>query len=82
MIQMNLLTKQRLTGLENKLMVAGGEGIVREFGEIMYTLLYSKWITTKDLLYSIWNSTQCYAPVCMGGGLGESGYMYIPLLFT
>ena len=82
MIQMNLLTKQRLTGLENKLMVAGGEGIVREFGEIMYTLLYSKWITNKDLLYSIWNSTQCYAPVCMGGGLGESGYMYIPLLFT
>ena len=82
MIQMNLLTKQRLTDLENKLMVAGGEGIVREFGKIMYTVLYSKWITNKDLLYSIWNSTQCYAPVCMGGGLGESGYMYIPLLFT
>ena len=59
-----------------------GEGIVREFGKIMYTVLYSKWITNKDLLYSIWNSTQCYAPVCMGGGLGESGYMYIPLLFT
>ena len=26
MIQMNLLTKQRLTDLENKLMVAGGKG--------------------------------------------------------
>ena len=29
-----------------------GEGIVREFGIDMYTLLYLKWITNKDLLYS------------------------------
>ena len=29
-----------------------GEGIVREFGIDMYTLLYFKWITNKDLLYS------------------------------
>ena len=48
----NELTKQK----ENELMVAGGEGIVREFGKIMYTLLYSKWITNKDLLYSTRNS--------------------------
>ena len=37
----------------NKLMVPGGrmgEGIVREFGMAMYTLLYLKWITHKDLL--------------------------------
>ena len=27
-----------------------GEGIVREFGMDMYTLLYLKWITNKDLL--------------------------------
>ena len=33
-------------------MVAGGKGIVREFGKVMYMLLYSKWITNKDLLYS------------------------------
>ena len=26
----------------------------------MYTLLYLKWITNKDLLYSIWDSVQCY----------------------
>ena len=37
-----------------------GEGIVREFGMDMYTVLYSKWITNKDLLYSIGNSVQCY----------------------
>ena len=32
----------------------------RESGKDMYTLLYLKWITNKDLLYSTWNSTQCY----------------------
>ena len=26
------------------------EGIVREFGNVMYTLLYLKWVTNKDLL--------------------------------
>ena len=37
-------------------MVVGMEGIVRDFGEGIYTLLYSKWITNKDLLYSTQNS--------------------------
>ena len=40
-------------------MVAGG-GIVREFGIDLYTLLYLKWITNKDLLYSTENSAQYY----------------------
>ena len=26
----------------------------------LYTLLYLKWITDKALLYSSWNSAQCY----------------------
>ena len=55
MIQMNLLTKQnRLIDLENKLITVtrgegGGwrEGIVREFGNEVYTLLYLKLITNK-----------------------------------
>ena len=33
-----------------------GGGIVREFGIDMYTLLYLRWITNKDLLYSTGNS--------------------------
>ena len=37
----------------------------------MYTLLYSKWITSKDLLYSTGNSTQCCVPAWMGAGFGE-----------
>ena len=28
------------------------EGIVKEFGKVMYTLLYLTWITNKNLLYS------------------------------
>ena len=51
-------------------MVASGEGITGEFGKVMYTLLYSKWITNNGLLYSTWNSTQCYVPAWMRGVLG------------
>ena len=43
----------------------------------MYTLLYLKWTTRKDLLYITWNSAQCYVAAWMGGSLGENGYMYI-----
>ena len=32
----------------------------------MYTLLYLKWITNKDLLYSTGNSAQCYVAAWMG----------------
>ena len=35
-----------------------GEGIVREFGMDMDTLLYSTWRTSKDLLDSTGNSAQ------------------------
>ena len=37
-----------------------GGGIARESGMDMYTLLYLKWITNKDLLYSTGNSAQYY----------------------
>ena len=36
------------------------ERIVREFGMDMYTLIYLKWITNEDLLYSRGNSVQYY----------------------
>ena len=47
-----------------------GKGIVREFGIDMYTLLYLKWITNKDLLYITGNSAQYYVAVWMGGEFG------------
>ena len=53
-----------------------GEGIVREFRTDRYTLLYLKWITSKDLLHSSWHSEiHCYVAAWMGGGLGEDGCM-------
>ena len=54
-----------------------GEEIVRKLGMDMYTLLYLKWITNKDLLYSTGNSAQCYVAAWMGGESGENGCMYI-----
>ena len=42
----------------------------------MYTLLYLKWITNKDLLYSTGNSAQCYVAAWMGRGfVGEWIYV-------
>ena len=79
MIQMNLQNRERLTDLENEHMVARGRmgGRDREFGKDMYTLLCLKWITSKDLLYSTWNSSQCYVIAWMGGEFGGNGYMYM-----
>ena len=56
-----------------------GEGIVREFGKIMYTLTIKnglKWIINKDLLYSTWNSIQYYEAAWMGDGFDKNGHMY------
>ena len=35
----------------------------------MYTLLNLKWMTSKYLLYSTWNSAQYYVAAWMGGEL-------------
>ena len=40
----------------------------------MDTLLYLKWITSKDLVYSTRNSAQCYVAAWMGKEFGENGY--------
>ena len=68
---MNLQNIKRLTDLENELMVAGGGGIVRYLGVDMYTVLYLKCITSKDLLYSTGNFAQCYVAAWMGGEFGR-----------
>ena len=48
----------------------GGRGRDREFGKVVYTLLYLKWKINKDLLYITRNSAQCYVAAWMGGELG------------
>ena len=50
-----------------------GEGIVRELWMDMYTLLYLKWITHKDVLCSTRNSAQCYVAPWMEGEFGGEG---------
>ena len=37
---------------------------------VVYTQLYFKWITNKDLLNSTWNSAQCYVAAWMGREFG------------
>ena len=44
----------------NKLVIGSGEGIVREFRINMYTLLYVKWTTNSDPLYSTGRPAPCY----------------------
>ena len=55
-----------------------GEGIIREFGVDMYTLLYLKWITNKVLLYCTGTSAQCYVAAWMGEEFGgEWAHVYV-----
>ena len=54
------------------------EGIIRELGVVMNTLLHLKWISNKDLGYSIGNSAQGYVAAWMGGDLGgERIHVYV-----
>ena len=51
-----------------ELMVARGRTGGRDrsgTGMDRYTLLYLNWVINKDLLYSTWNSTQCYVAAWM-----------------
>ena len=46
----------------------------------MYTLLYLKWRTNKDLLCSTGDSAQCYGAAWMGGEFGgEWIHVYLQL---
>ena len=57
-----------------------GEGVVRKLEMDVYTLLYFKWITNKDLLYSTWNSDHFYASAWMGREFGgEWVHVYVGL---
>ena len=42
----------------------------RQFGMSINSLLYLKWLTNKDLLYSMGNSAQCYVAARMSGKFG------------
>ena len=76
---MNLLTKQKQTlRLGEQIYDCRGRGIVRELRVVMYTLLYLKWITNKDLL-CVAHGTLLNVMWQPGweGSLGKKGYMYM-----
>ena len=83
----SLLTKQKETHrLRKQTQGSQGEEIVKDFGKVMYTLLYLKWITNKNLLYGTWSSAQCYVPAWVGEGFGgkwiHACVCWVPSLFT
>ena len=68
----NELTKQKETHKLREQGLGGRMGGRDSWGVWMdmYTLLYLKWITNKDLLYSTWNSAQGCVAAGMGGEFG------------
>ena len=65
----------------NSWLLGAGE-IIKGFGKVMYTLLYLKRITHKDVLYSTRHSAQYYVPAWMGRALGgEPILVYVRLSF-
>ena len=78
---MNLFTKQKQTHKHRKQTYGyhvgkEGEGINWENGTDIYTLLYVKQITNKDLLYSKRNSTQ-YSVMTYMGKESKKEWMYV-----
>ena len=81
MTQMNRCTKQnRLTDIENRLVVAKGEGVRGEmnweFGISRCKLLYIGWINNKVLLYSTGSYIQ-YPVINHNRKEYEKEYIYV-----
>ena len=80
MVWMNLHTKQKETHRLRKWTCGcQGEGLVRDFGKVMYIQLYLKWITNKDVLSSTWDFAQLFASLDERGSQGRMGmYSWVP----
>ena len=81
MIQMNLFTKQKQNHRCRKQTysyqgVRGGARINWEIGTDIYTLLYIKQITNKDLVYSTGKSTQ-YSVMAYMGKESKKEWIYV-----
>ena len=78
----NLLNRNIYANFENKLMVTKGERCVREmdweFGIGIYTLWYMEWMVSRDLHYSIGNSTKYFTITYIWEkNLKKNGYVYM-----
>ena len=58
-------------GIPDHLTCSWREGMLRELGINMYTLLYIKWISNRVLLWNTEYSAQCYVAAWMGGEFGK-----------
>ena len=75
---MNLFTKQKETHrLIQRIHDCPGEGKLRDFGKVIYTRLYLKWIINKDLLYSTWTLLNVMRQPGWEGSLVENRRMYM-----
>ena len=72
----NVLTENEIMVFRGK---KKGEETVREFGINMHTLLYLKWVTNKNLLYSTGNSAQLHGSLdgLWGRDLEENEYTHM-----
>ena len=74
---MKLLTKYRLTDQKTNLWLLGEGDSSGLWEGHVHTAIF-KMDNQQNLLYSKWNSAQCYVPARYGGGcLGKNGYMYM-----
>ena len=73
----NELTKQKETHrLRKATHGCWGEGIVKDFEGHVHTAIFK--MDNKSLLYSTWNSAQCYVAAWMGRGfIGEWVHAYV-----
>ena len=74
---MDLFHRKRLIDSENELTVARAKGSLRNLGRSRTHCYAKNEYPEKNLLYSTWNSVQCYMPAWMGGGLGEEVFIYM-----
>ena len=79
--QINLFTKQEQSQIWRTNLWFVKEGVNWEIGIDIYTLLYIKQITNKDLMYSTGNSTQ-YSAMAYMGKQSRKEQMYVYVLMT
>ena len=71
MIQMKLLTKYRLTDQKTNLWLLGEGDSSGLWEGHVHTAIFKMDDQQKPIVYSTWNSAQCYVPAWMGGGFEE-----------
>ena len=67
----------KILSLSHKLMVASGEGFVREFEMDRFMLLYLKWITNHELLYFLHMELRSVLCAAWLGGEFEGEWIHV-----